>query len=397
MKILHTADWHLGKKLYHAERLPEQEAFLEELLAICDAQEIDCILVAGDLFDVGNPSNESVEIFYRYLKRLSKDGQRPIVVISGNHDSADRISAPNPLAQECGILLFGNPNETIPQFETEAGLKVSQSAPGFVEIQHSSWAFPLRIIATPFVNEVRLKRKLGADVVTGLQDYLTNHWEDLASQYFDSKGCNMVMSHLFVSKRGETPPEEPDGEKPVHLGTASIVYSDLFPACDYVALGHLHRSQEVRGGKAPVHYSGSPIAFSFSEAHHEKVVHVLECSPRLEKVEKVPIQAGRSLARKTCTTVKEAMEWLAENKECFTELTMETKEYLSGEEITELRGASKYLLNIVPKPILDQEEGDMEWDIGMDFMTLFGQYFKHKEGQEPGEDILEMLQEIKQL
>lgn len=370
---------------------------MEELLVICEDQEIDCILVAGDLFDVGNPSNESVEVFYRYLKRLSKDGQRPIIVISGNHDSADKISAPNPLAQECGILLFGNPNETIPQFETEAGLQVNQSEPGFVEIIHSNWDFPLRVIATPFVNEVRLKRKLGADVVSGLQDYLMEHWESLAGKYFDAKGCNLVMSHLYVGGRGETLPEEPDGEKPLHLGTASIIYSDMFPACDYVALGHLHRSQEIKGGKAPVYYSGSPIAFSFSEAHHEKVVHVLNCSPRLESVEKVRINAGRSLARKTCSSVTEAIAWLQDNAEHYAELTMETQEYLSGEEITELRAASKYLLNIIPKPKLDRDEEEMEWDIGMDFNTLFGQYFKHKEGQDPGADILEMLKEIKQL
>src|SRR6476660_3431294 len=98
MRLLHTADWHLGKKLERFSRLEEQKLALEEIIQIADEQEVDAILIAGDLFDNYNPASEAVELFYKTLKRLSKNGKRAVIAIAGNHDSPDRIEAPDPLA-----------------------------------------------------------------------------------------------------------------------------------------------------------------------------------------------------------------------------------------------------------------------------------------------------------
>ena len=104
MKILHTADWHLGKRLDNYSRIEEQIEVMNEICEIADEQNIDLVLVAGDLFDTFNPSVEAVELFYKTLKRLANNGQRPVIAIAGNHDSPDRIDAPDPLARECGII-----------------------------------------------------------------------------------------------------------------------------------------------------------------------------------------------------------------------------------------------------------------------------------------------------
>src|SRR5690554_7320792 len=103
MRLLHTGDWHLGKRLDDYSRLEEQQAVLEELIGLAEIHDVDAVLVAGDLFDTFNPPAEAVELFYKSLKKLSGDGRRPVIAIAGNHDSPDRIEAPDPLARECGI------------------------------------------------------------------------------------------------------------------------------------------------------------------------------------------------------------------------------------------------------------------------------------------------------
>ena len=117
MKILHTADWHLGKRLDRFSRLEEQVLVMNEIVEIADEQKVDMVLIAGDLFDNFNPSVEATELFYKTLKQLSLNGKRPVIAISGNHDSPNFIDAPNPLARECGIILIGHPNTKINHFE----------------------------------------------------------------------------------------------------------------------------------------------------------------------------------------------------------------------------------------------------------------------------------------
>ena len=106
LKILHTADWHLGKRLQEFSRLEEQKEVLDEICSIADQEEIDLVLLAGDIFDTFNPAHEAVELLYKTLRRLSKNGTRPVIAISGNHDSTQFVEAPDPLARELGIIFY---------------------------------------------------------------------------------------------------------------------------------------------------------------------------------------------------------------------------------------------------------------------------------------------------
>lgn len=101
MKILHTADWHLGKRLDNFNRLEEQIAVLKEICQIADDQAVDAVIIAGDIFDTFNPPVEAIELLYKTLKRLTKKSKRPVIAIAGNHDSPSRIDSPDPLAREC--------------------------------------------------------------------------------------------------------------------------------------------------------------------------------------------------------------------------------------------------------------------------------------------------------
>ena len=266
MKILHTADWHLGKRLEKFSRLEEQREVLEEIIQTADKEEVDAILIAGDLFDNYNPSTEAVELFYKTLKRLSNNGKRAVVAIAGNHDSPDRIEAPDALARECGILFAGYPGTSISPCELESGICVAQSEPGFIELKLPFQNPKLRLLLTPYANEYRLKTFLGVEgSEEELRQVLARKWAELADKYCDNEGVNILVSHLFMMKKGETPPQEPDDEKPIlHVGGAQAVYSENIPKqIQYAALGHLHRYQVIDNKPCPVVYSSSPLSYSF--------------------------------------------------------------------------------------------------------------------------------------
>ena len=192
MKFLHTADWHLGKRLDHISRLEEQQEVLEEICEIAEQEQVNLVLIAGDLFDHANPSIEAIELFYKSLKRLANDGKRAVVGIAGNHDSPDRIEAPVPLAQECGIILLGYPNSKIRPFSLDSGLEVIRSDHGFVELNLPDIPTPVRLLLTPYANDLRLKRYLGIEQAEAeLRKVLQDHWKQLADTYCDADGINL--------------------------------------------------------------------------------------------------------------------------------------------------------------------------------------------------------------
>ena len=217
MKILHTADWHLGKRLDRFSRLKEQILVMNEIVEIANEQHVNLVLIAGDLFDNFNPGVEATELFYKTLKRLSLNGKRPVVAISGNHDSPNLIDAPDPLARECGIILIGHPKAEVSPFEVE-GFKIKQSAPGFIEIQLKNQDFPVRILHTPYANEIRLKEYFGENKEEELSNVLAENWKHLADKYCDENGVNLLMAHLYMNKKGAPLLEEPEGEKPIKIG-----------------------------------------------------------------------------------------------------------------------------------------------------------------------------------
>ena len=333
MKILHTADWHLGKRLDRFSRLEEQVLVMNEIVEIADAQKVDMVLIAGDLFDNFNPSVEATELFYKTLKRLSLNGKRPVVAISGNHDSPNLIDAPDPLARECGIILIGHPKAEVNPFELE-GFKITQSVAGFIEIQLKTQDFPVRILHTPYANEIRLKEYFGENREEELNHILAENWKNIAEKHCNEEGVNLLMAHLYMNKKGAPLLDEPEGEKPIKIGNADLIYSDSIPPqIQYTALGHLHGFRNIGTAEKPVVYSSSPLCYSFSEAGQTKYVSIIEAQPTQNvSFEKIPLQNGKQLVRKTFNNFDSAIQWLTENQNTLVELTLESETFLKAEE-----------------------------------------------------------------
>lgn len=400
MKILHTSDWHLGKRLDNFSRYDEQRAVMEEINAIADNESVDAIIISGDLFDTYNPPTEAVDLFYKTLKKLSKNGDRPVIAIAGNHDSPDRIENPEPLARECGIIFIGYPNTVVPPLKLETGMEVLKSDEGFVELKIPNCTLPLRIIHTSYANEFRLKTYLGkGEEEQNLRELLQLRWEQLADQHCDEHGVNILAAHLFFMKKNGTMPGEPDSEKSIlHVGGAQAIFTNNLPRqVQYVALGHLHRKQTIDSNPCPVVYAGSPLSYSFSEANQEKFVMIAEFN--MEKkisVEEIKLTAGKKLVRIRATSIEDALGKLKNTPNALVELTLVSDHYLTAQDRKLLHKAHDGIVNIIPeiknKEILHKQ--NMNIDLTKSMEDLFKDYFIHEKGQQPNERIMNLFKEV---
>lgn len=398
MKILHTADWHLGKRLDFSSRIEEQKLVMQEIVDIANEENVDIVIIAGDLFDTINPSTDAVELFYKTLKQLSKNGNRPVLAIAGNHDSPSLIDAPDPLARVSGIFLVGYPNAIIKETTTDS-FAITKTDRGFVEFQLNQFSYPIRILHTAFANEIRLKQTFDENKEEALNEVLAEHWKNLTNEYCDQNGVNILTAHLYMNQKGSEILEEPDGEKPIKVGNADMIYSTAIPEqIQYTALGHIHKYWNIGTTEKPAIYSSSPLCYSFSEAGQTKYVNIINAEPnKIVEVNKIALQNGKPLHRVTFDSVEKATHWLSENQNSLVELTLECDEYLKVEDRKSLYQTHSGIIHLIPKITQEKENNTEQKSINLnqDLPNLFKDYFKTKNnGQEPNDDIMNLLNEI---
>ncbi|WP_192346047.1 exonuclease subunit SbcD [Algoriphagus sp. Y33] len=401
IKILHTADWHLGKKLQEFSRLEEQKLVLEEIRIIADRENVDLILLAGDIFDTFNPSHEAVELLYKSLRRLTNGGKRPIVVISGNHDSTQFVEAPDPLAREMGIFFYGKYDTVIPNGKLDNGIEITQSAMGFVEMKLPQFSFPVRIILAPYANEVSMKTYLGeGDREEEFRNLMGENWKKIADQYCDDQGVNLFVGHFFFMKEGEKPEPEPESERPIlHVGGTQALFTGNIPhQIQYAALGHLHRYHALGHEHCPAVYSSSPLAYSFSEADQQKQVVIIEAEPgKHVRFQPIGLKEGRPLYRKTFDNLSYALSWLEENPYCYVELTYATENSIEAATRKAIMKAHDGIVNLIPQiknPLGRENQSLQVEDLGKDMESLFKLFYESNKGQKPNEELLAIFKEV---
>ena len=401
IKILHTADWHLGKRLQEYSRLEEQKLVLEEIIEIADQENVDLILLAGDIFDTFNPNHEAVELLYKTLRKLSKNGERPIIAISGNHDSTQFVEAPDPLARELGILFYSRYDSIIPTGRLDSGIEITKSESGFVELKLPNFDFPIRVILAPYANETLLKTYLGeGDREAEFREVLQEKWKQLANKNCDENGFNLFVGHFFFMKEGTTPEAEPESERPIlHVGGTQALFTKNIPSqIQYAALGHLHRYHSVGHEHCPVVYSSSPLAYSFSEADQEKKVVLIDAKPNQAVTYRpIGLKQGRPLYRMTFEKLEETLIWLEENPYCFVEITYATEHSIDAATRKAIMKAHDGIVNLIPQ--IKNPQGQENYhlkveDLGKDMSHLFQLFYKSEKGQEPNEELMEIFREV---
>lgn len=245
MKFLHLADLHLGKRVNGFSMLEDQAHILRQILAILDDEQPDGVLIAGDVYDKSVPSVEAVELLDDFLTELRARGV-PVLLISGNHDSPERLAFGGRVMDSCGIHIS-------PVYDGALTPVTLQDAFG-----------PVHVWLLPFVKPAHVRRWFpDADI----ESYTDAMAEAVAHMDIDTAARNVLVTHQFVTGGTRSGSEE------LSVGGTDNVDSGVFAPFDYVALGHLHGAQHI--GRETIRYAGSPLKYSFSEARQHKSVTVV--------------------------------------------------------------------------------------------------------------------------
>lgn len=290
MRVLHTSDWHIGRTLYGRKRYEEFEAFLTWLAETIQKNEIDALLVAGDVFDTSTPSNHSQELYYRFLCRVATSPCRHVVVIAGNHDSPTFLNAPKELLKALDVHVVGSSSE-------DPGDEV-------LVLRNGGDAPELIVCAVPYLRDRDIRTAEAGESVEDkerkLIEGIRTHYAAvaaLAEQKREEHGADIPivgMGHLFTAG-GQT--VDGDGVRELYIGSLAHVTAGIFPASfDYLALGHLHVPQIVSGLEA-FRYSGSPLPMGFGEAKQQKSVCLVEFRSTIASVQLFDIPVFQKLER----------------------------------------------------------------------------------------------------
>lgn len=246
MRFLHTADWHIGKKLHGYDLLENQKAAMEEILAIAKKEAVDAIIIAGDLYDRSVPGIESIELLNKQFIQMNLEAELPILAVSGNHDSATRLATGGPWYKQRNFHLHTTLEEALDPVE-------------FPEVQ---------FFLLPYFEPIAARLYFEDDSLKTIGQAVARVVEAMASA-FDPNKKQVLVSHFFVAGSLRT-----DSETSVEVGGLDAVPVDVFAAFDYVALGHLHSKNAIKEGK--VRYSGSLLKYSLSEINDEKGVWLID-------------------------------------------------------------------------------------------------------------------------
>ncbi|HET7482432.1 MAG TPA: exonuclease subunit SbcD, partial [Actinomycetota bacterium] len=283
MRILHTGDWHVGKKLGRIDRSRETEAVLDEVVAIATDQSVDLVVVAGDLFDRGLPPFQSLRLVLETLVRLADTGAR-VVAIPGNHDSSELFDVLTPHLAHSNVTIR---HKTLrPE---EGGVVTLPSRDGSETAQIACFPFLHESTVVAWAQESDDKFKSYADRV-----------RDICRAYADSmiksgggKTVDILAAHFMV--HGAVPS---GSERELHIGEAYMARENAVPNVHYAALGHIHKAQGAPGSEDRARYCGSLMQLDFGEAGQDKSVCVVDVTPSgRRKVEQIPVTAGRQLVR----------------------------------------------------------------------------------------------------
>lgn len=395
MRIIHTADWHLGKNIKDKSRLQEQESYLDFFVQKNKDLKPDLILIAGDIYDTTHPPVRAEQLLYENLKHLTRGGDCLVLLIAGNHDSPERLSSAVPLAKEHGIIILGTP-KTVIETGTYGKHRVVNSGEGFLEVEIGGERAV--IITLPYPSEKRLNEVFYGDDedeeerLLSYQDKMAALFQKLEKNFREDT-INLTVSHLFVfgSSIGGT-------ERTISLGGSFALSSDILPKkAHYTALGHIHRPQILPKTNGRARYSGSPLAYSIDETEYQKKFYVVDIDEKREvKIDEVDIPVFKPIELWTVDSIEEAIEKCEANRErdVWAYLEIKTDRPIREDEMKAMKSSVKDLLEI--KPIMEFEaSSNSRVDISeLSIEEQFIEFHNWKTGIEPRRELLELFVEI---
>ena len=381
MKFIHTADLHIGKSVCEHSMLNEQRHILARILEAVDSEKPDAVLIAGDVYDKPVPSAEAVAVLDDFLVELAARKVRTFV-LSGNHDSAERIA-------------FGG------RLMEKSGVHVSQVYDGkFVPVTLSDSEGEVDVWMLPFVRPVTVRANLVTDEERdAVKDYTSAVNAALAQMHFTPGRRNVLLAHQFVTGAERSESEE-------NVGGLDNVDATVFAAFDYVALGHIHKPQNVlKGddGTVRARYSGTPLKYSLSEATHKKSLTVVELGAGKSVLREIPLVPLHDV-REICGTFAEIVSPEFRNAQVAAGNKLDDFVYIKLTDENDVPDAAQKLRGIYPNLMMlayDNERTRNQADVGIAEavdekkpMELFGEFFEGRNGRPMKPEESEFVQDL---
>lgn len=380
MRILHTSDWHIGKRLGRYDRMEEFRQVLSEVEGIADDRAVDLVLVSGDVWDRPIPPVEALTLGLETLVRLA--AKRPVVAVAGNHDSPDLFEALAPLLRPLGVHLVG---------------EIKRPDEGGV-LGPEELGVPAVVGCFPFLREGRVvdfMRDAGewyGRYAAKVQAICARYNEALVARATADDVVPLLVAHFMVSGV-KIDRAAPRGERELHMGDAYAATPQAIPpGPQYVAMGHIHAPQPVPGSPVPAEYAGSLLPLDFGEAGETKRVAIVDAAPgSLAVAESVALESGRPLVRVTGTwaEIEERVEELAG---AYLDLAVRT----TGPDATladRAREAFEFLVKVKAKPPEAETrerlaKGHREWD------ALYAEFYKREFDADAPPELLALFRDV---
>jgi len=379
MRILHTSDWHVGKKLGRYDRRDEYDAVLSEVVEIADREAVDLVVVSGDLFDRPSPPLWALSLVINRLQALASG--RPVVAVGGNHDSGELFEVLAPLLAPNGVHLVGSikrPGEGgVITFDTPAGRAAVACFP-FLREGH----------IVDFMDSTERWYGLYADRIRDL----AKAYADAAVEAAGPEGIAMLAAHFMVTGASLGGHGAPRGERQLHIGKAySATEQAIPPSLAYVAMGHIHAPQPVPHAAVPAEYAGSLLELDFGEAGEHKRVVVVDAEPGLPAtVRSVLIERGRRLVR--ASGPWDTLVARTDLQDTYVDLRVET----SGPEpgLADMaRQAFPYLVRV--EAVYPRAEGTFDTRSGLALDELYAAFVQEDRGvDEAPKDLLAAFRSV---
>lgn len=404
MKILHTADWHIGQLFHEYDRSYEHQQFLNWLVQTLQNQQIDVLLISGDVFDISNPAAASIKMFYTFLNQATKaNPDLQIIITAGNHDSASRLEAPKPLLESSNVHIIG-----LVEKDTDGNIDYEKL---IIPIHDRDGNIKVWCLAIPFLRMGDYPTIADCDnpYTEGVTALYKETFEYVAQKKQNGQSI-IAMGHLHTQHAEITGLDKT--ERLIMGGVECVSANAFHPDIKYVALGHIHKAQRI-GGKEHIRYSGSPLPMSFSELHYKHQVIVFDIDQEISNLEVVEIPLFVPLQRiplnhQPLHEVIALLEQLPE-MDSATETTpyLEVKVLLEGPEPslrhkveTALAGKKVRLAKIEPKyPASTREAPEFitpEKLNELQPVDVFGKVYQSRYNSEVPTEILRLFQQVAQ-
>ena len=366
-KFLHTSDLHLGKRLFGFSLEEDQKHFLNEILSIAEEEQVDAIIIAGDIYDVSQPPEEAIRMFSDFIHRAS--GICAVYAIAGNHDSADRIGYAKELLAHSNVFVTGRYEGKAVKFPAKNGVNIFM----LPYMRTSS--------ARHYYNDPNVRNPDQAVNIT------------LQNSGINADEVNIIVAHQFIAGRGATLTQSDSESARLSVGTDDLIHSDLFDAFDYGAFGHIHKPQLA--GRRELQYCGSPMKYSESEYKDVKKVNIVTINGKNDvDIKEVPLHPLREMyvLKGTFREVYNQAKELPKGVQVYVTLT-ETEDRASEKLSTacETLFHVSYDLPRTASSSIALSESEIEM---LSDRELFIRFYKQMHGKEPSSEQMEIIDEI---